>query len=94
MTARLPHERPAHVRILTRDGIAHEAAVGVNRGDDASPYSRDELAQKFLDLCTRVWTRSHADALLNATLSLVNTSTESSTSMRQWLQLLRASPTR
>lgn len=70
MTRRLPLERPARVVITLRDGTMVEAEVGANRGDDALPYSRDELGGKFLDLTTRIWPAHHAQALLQATLDL------------------------
>ena len=46
------------------------AEVGANRGDDALPYSRDELRGKFMQLCTRVWDDTHCERLLSATLDL------------------------
>lgn len=70
MTRRLPLERPARVVITLRGGTMVEAEVGANRGDDALPYSRDELRGKFLDLTTRIWPAHHAQALLQATLDL------------------------
>jgi len=70
MTRRLPLERPARVIIRLHAGTTDEAEVGANRGDDALPYSRDELRGKFLDLTTRIWPAHHAQALLQATLDL------------------------
>ena len=63
---------------------ALEAEVGVNRGDDAAPYSREELKSKFMDLCGRIWEPSQCEALLSATLGLASGKTE----LGQWLSLL------
>ncbi|MFT4267299.1 MAG: MmgE/PrpD family protein [Xenophilus sp.] len=89
MTARLPQERPARVCIIDRLGHRHEAAVGVNRGDDSAPYSREELAHKFLELCTRAWPREHAQAVLQATLGLTDAAPGDRAAFRHWLALLR-----
>ncbi|SAK54062.1 MmgE/PrpD family protein [Caballeronia hypogeia] len=89
MTARLPQERPARVRVFDKSGQLHEAEVSVNRGDDASPYTTQELSNKFLDLCERVWPRSHADALLNSTLTLGDAEPGDTASFLSWLKLLR-----
>lgn len=88
MTARLPHERPARVRVFHRNGEVREAEVGVNRGDDTSPYTTQELSNKFLDLCERVWSRSHADALLNSTLALSEAKSGDTASFSIWLDTL------
>lgn len=70
MTRRLPQERPARVTIRLTDGSVRSAEVGVNRGDDALPYGRDELTEKFIALCGRVWPRAHCEHLLESTLGL------------------------
>lgn len=88
MSARLPAERPARVEIRTRGGQTLIGEVGVNRGDDASPYSRDELRTKFIDLCTRVWPLDHAEQVLSATLGLAH----GATPLSVWLELLTAPP--
>jgi 2-methylcitrate dehydratase PrpD len=92
MTARLPHERPALVRVQDLQGNVHCAEVGVNRGDDSSPYTPQELTQKFFDLCARSWPRSHADAVLNATLELGKTRAAGAAAFTHWLTLLRRPP--
>jgi 2-methylcitrate dehydratase PrpD len=84
MSARLPAERPARVTLRLRDGRTLEAEVGVNRGDDAAPYSRDELRSKFMDLCGRVWGPSQCEALLSATLGFACGKTD----LGQWLSML------
>jgi len=88
MTARLPQERPARVRVFHKNGQVHEVEVGVNRGDDTSPYTTQELSSKFLDLCERVWSRSHADALLNSTLALGEAKSGDTAHFLTWLQML------
>ena len=88
MSARLPAERPASVEISTRDGRSRIAEVGVNRGDDADPYSRAELRDKFLDLCGRVWALPHCESLLAASLALAG----GTGSFDDWRRLLAAPP--
>ena len=90
MTARLPQERPSQVRITTTDGRVWQAEVGVNRGDDASPYTPQELSAKFIELCTRVWPAAHAEQVLHTTLSLA----QGHGTLDDWLQLLRRQPVR
>ena len=88
MTARLPLERPARVEIRCADGSVLAGAVGANRGDDALPYSRQELRAKFLDLAGRVWSQAHAEQVLDATLGLAG----GAASLAAWTQLLREPP--
>lgn len=89
MTRRLPLERPARVEITTVAGQTLVGEVGVNRGDDALPYSRDELRAKFMDLAQRIWPHDHAAALLEATLALG----AGDARLAQWSALLRRAPT-
>lgn len=88
MSARLPMERPARVEILCHDGRLLVGEVGANRGDDALPYSRDELRAKFMDLACRVWSDVHAARVLDATLALP----DPSGSLAAWTRLLREPP--
>ena len=85
MTARLPLERPARVLITLTDGSSLQAEVGVNRGDDALPYSRAELREKFMDLSARVWPQALATQVLEATLGLA----AGDTRFDAWTRLLR-----
>ena len=85
MTRRLPFERPARVVITLLDGSTLVGEAGVNRGDDAAPYSRAELATKFMDLTSRVWPASHAQEVLDLTLALG----QGGASLSQWCQLMR-----
>ena len=85
MTRRLPYERPARVVITLLDGSTLVGEAGVNRGDDAAPYSRAELATKFMDLTSRVWPAAHAQRVLDATLALG----QGGASLAQWCELLR-----
>ena len=87
MTRRLPYERPARVVITLTDGSTLVGEAGVNRGDDAAPYSRAELAAKFMDLTSRVWPASHAQEVLDVTLALALG--QGGASLVQWCQLLR-----
>ena len=70
MSQRLPMERPARVVLTLKDGSQRVGEAGVNRGDDASPYTRDELRSKFMDLTGRIWPAAHGHDLLEATLGL------------------------
>ncbi|MDB5848147.1 MAG: MmgE/PrpD family protein [Rhodoferax sp.] len=92
MSRRLPLERPARVVITLHDGSRLEGEVGVNRGDDASPYSRDELRGKFMDLTTRVWPAAHAERVLKATLALGIAGDLPGVSLGDWAALLQPGP--
>ena len=88
MTQRLPLERPARVVISLHDGRQIMGEAGVNRGDDAAPYSREELRQKFMDLTQRVWPAAHAAAVLEATLEMAALKG----SLAPWADLLERAP--
>jgi 2-methylcitrate dehydratase PrpD len=88
ITRRLPHERPARVTITDRSGRQWVAEAGVNRGDDASPYTPDELASKFMALAQRVWPREHAAEVLRASHALC----AGTASLSSWMALLRHPP--
>ena len=88
MTRRLPHERPARVVITATDGRQWIGEVGVNRGDDASPYTHEELRQKFMDLTGRVWSAAHSEQVLQTTLALC----AGKASLPQWITLLEQAP--
>ena len=88
MTQRLPLERPARVVISLHDGRQFIGEAGVNRGDDAAPYSREELRQKFMDLTQRVWPAAHAAAVLEATLEMAALRG----SLATWATLLERAP--
>ncbi len=63
MTARLPDQRPARVRITLHDGRVLEAATETNRGDWSDPYSPDEIHDKYMSLATRCWSVPYAEAV-------------------------------
>ena len=88
MTGRLPLERPAKVVIRLHNGQTVTGQAGVNRGDDASPYSREELRNKFIDLTHRVWPIAHAQDTLDATLGLA----AGRVTMAHWVALLGRAP--
>jgi 2-methylcitrate dehydratase PrpD len=75
MSARLPMERPAKVTIHLNDGCQRVGQAGVNRGDDALPYTRAELRDKFMDLTGRIWPKAHCEKLLQVSLDLANLKT-------------------
>jgi len=84
MSQRLPAERPAQVLIQLKDGRQLLAKAGVNRGDDASPYTREELRVKFMDLSGRIWPSDHCLDLLEATLALARLQIP----LGRWLDLI------
>ena len=84
MSTRLPMERPAKVTIHLKDGSQSVGEAGVNRGDDASPYTRAELRDKFMNLTGRVWPLVHCEKLLQATLDLAHLKTP----IQEWTELL------
>jgi 2-methylcitrate dehydratase PrpD len=88
MTKRLPMERPARVVITATNGRQWVGEAGVNRGDDASPYTAEELTGKFMDLCGRVWSKAHAERLLQATHALCT----GEGSFAEWCALLQQPP--
>lgn len=88
MTRRLPLERPAKVVITLNNGTQVTGEAGVNRGDDAVPYTREELRHKFMDLTQRVWPADHAHAVLEATLGLAAMKVE----LPEWTTLLDRAP--
>lgn len=89
MSLRLPQERPAKVVIRLQDGRTVQGEAGVNRGDDASPYTREELRGKFMDLTGRVWPAAHAERVLAATLALGRAD---GVTLGEWAQWLRRGP--
>jgi 2-methylcitrate dehydratase PrpD len=50
MTAKLPDQRPARVRVRLKDGRTFEAIALTNKGDTEAPYSADEVIAKFHDV--------------------------------------------
>jgi 2-methylcitrate dehydratase PrpD len=88
MSARLPNERPATVTLYLKDGSSRTGQAGVNRGDDASPYTREELRQKFMNLTSRIWPTEHCVNLLQATLDLADLKLP----LQTWTALLAHSP--
>jgi hypothetical protein len=68
-----------------------EAEVGVNRGDDASPYTDTELHGKFMSLCTRVWSSEQAQTLYEATLAL-SAHEPAPADWPAWCQMLALAP--
>jgi hypothetical protein len=84
MSARLPNERPATVTLYLKDGSSRTGQAGVNRGDDASPYTREELREKFMNLTSRIWATAHCETMLQATLDLAKLKV----SFQTWSQLL------
>lgn len=72
MSASLPAERPARVKVTFRDGRTATAETRTNRGDDVDPYTPEEIAAKYRDLTRRVWTEAGAEDLLPKLLGLAD----------------------
>jgi 2-methylcitrate dehydratase PrpD len=70
MTARLPRERPARVRVHLKDGRTLEAAVTTNKGDTEDPYSRDEVVEKFYEVTASAIETSRAREIAGIVLAL------------------------
>lgn len=70
LSARLPAERPARVKVRYRDGREASAETFTNRGDDVDPYTVEELAEKYRELAGRVWPAERAAALHERLLAL------------------------
>ena len=47
LTAKLPAQRPARVRVWLKDGRTLEETALTNKGDTEDPYSADEVIAKF-----------------------------------------------
>ncbi len=88
MSERLPMERPARVSVMLKDGRLLVGRAGVNRGDDAAPYTREELGGKFMNLTGRIWPAAQGQELLQATLGLARLEVP----LRRWLALLARAP--
>jgi 2-methylcitrate dehydratase PrpD len=70
MTARLPAQRPARVRITLADGAVLEAERASNRGDADDPYPVAAIEAKFLDLATPAFGAARAAELLAETAAI------------------------
>lgn len=70
MTARLPAQRPARVRITLADGTVLEAARASNRGDADDPYPAAAIEAKFLDLAAPAFGAARAAELLAETAGI------------------------
>ncbi|HEY0918598.1 MmgE/PrpD family protein [Devosia sp.] len=70
MTARLPDNRPARVRLTLDDGRSFEAATDTNRGDWSDPYTPDEIHDKYMALATRCWSTAGAAAVFEQIMAL------------------------
>ncbi|WP_219413534.1 MmgE/PrpD family protein [Pseudonocardia nigra] len=65
-----PHQFPAVLRVLLRDGTRHEVRVDVNRGGPGNPLSADEHATKFRLNAERVLGGDVAAGVAKAVLDL------------------------
>jgi 2-methylcitrate dehydratase PrpD len=90
MTRQLPNERPAHITITDAKGQRWVGEAGVNRGDDAAPYTLAELEGKFMELTGHAWPPSHCREVLDATHALC----AGCGGLTAWFLLLSRAPAR
>ena len=69
-TARFPAEQPVTVRILLRNGAAHEGRCVLTKGEPANPHQPAELAAKFFDLGGPVWGQAVTQQLYDGLMQL------------------------
>lgn len=70
MTAQLPDKRPSQVKIRFADGAVLEAGTLTNRGDAESPYSADEVCEKYVEVATPVFGGVRAQEIKNSVLTI------------------------
>ncbi len=69
-TARFPREQPVTVRIVMRDGTAHEGQCVVTKGEAAKPHTEAELTGKFFELGDPVWGQAITQKLYDGLMKL------------------------
>ncbi len=69
-TARYPAAQPVTVRIVMRDGAAHEGRCVVTKGEPANPHQPEELTAKFFDLGAPVWGKDVTQKLYDGLMRL------------------------
>lgn len=69
-TARFPQEQPVTVRVVMRDGAAHEGRCVITKGEAAKPHTEAELTGKFFELGEPVWGRPVTQNLYDGLMGL------------------------
>ena len=69
-TARFPAEQPVTVRIVLRDGTAHEGRCVLTKGEPTNPHQPAELTAKFFGLGEPVWGRAVTQKLYDGLMQL------------------------
>ena len=69
-TARFPREQPVTVRIVMRDGAAHEGRCVITKGEAAKPHTEAELTAKFFELGEPVWGKAVTQKLYDGLMGL------------------------
>jgi 2-methylcitrate dehydratase PrpD len=69
-TARFPREQPVTIRIVMRDGTAHEGQCVVTKGEPAKPHTEAELTGKFFELGEPVWGKPVTQKLYDGLMKL------------------------
>lgn len=75
LTARLPSERPARVRLKLKSGRQFEALATINKGDTENPYSSDEVVAKFHEITEPVLGRDRSRDIVKSALALETSET-------------------
>ena len=70
LTALLPAQRPARVRLKLKDGRTFQATAMTNKGDTEDPYRADDILAKFHEVVTPVLGRGKSDRIAAACLQL------------------------
>ena len=69
-TARFPQEQPVRIRIVMRDGTAHEGQCVVTKGEASKPHTEAELTGKFFELGEPVWGKAVTQKLYDGLMKL------------------------
>ena len=70
LTAMMPAQRPAKIKIVLKDGSVLKAQRFTNKGDAEDPYSFEELRAKYYELMDPVWGHDIAEAIYQDTMNL------------------------
>jgi 2-methylcitrate dehydratase PrpD len=69
-TARYPGEQPVTVRIVMKNGAAHEGQCTLTKGEPTNPHTPEELTTKFFELGEPVWGKPITQKLYDGLMKL------------------------
>ena len=69
-TARFPQEQPVTVRMVMKDGSAHEGQCVITKGEAAKPHTSADLTGKFFELGEPVWGKPTTQKLYDGLMKL------------------------